>query len=190
MSANFPPPQQPGPSPYAQPPAAPYGQQPGFNGGAYPPPAGPAARPDNTAMGILVGVGATIVMALVYGGILRAMSKNDGTFYEFRLIALGVGIVIGLVVGKFGGRNPLLPVLAIVFALAAVVLGELFGDALIISHYVNSHGGQLSVSDILFHHFGDLFKTWKHDFNVKRAFFLIFAGLAAFGLAKRVGDNS
>lgn len=194
MSANYPPPQQPAPgqNPYGQPPQSPYGAppQPGFNGAAYPPPAPIAPqRPDNVALGLLVGVAATLVMALAYGGLLRLMSKNDGTFYEFRLIAIAVGLVIGLVVGKVGGRNPLLPVAAIVFALAAIILGELFGGALIISHYASTHGGELSTTDILFHHFGDLWDAWKHDFDFKRVLFLVFGGLVAFGLAKRFGEN-
>jgi hypothetical protein len=117
------------------------------------------------------------------------MSKNDGTFYEFRLGAIAVGLLIGVAVGKAGGRNPVLPVLAVVLALFAVVFGELFGGALIISHYASTHGGSLSVSDIFLHHFGDLWKAWKADFNVKRVLFLLFAGIAAFGLSKRLGDS-
>ena len=102
------------------------------------------------------------------------------------VLAIAVGALIGLVVGKVGGRNPLLPVLCIAFALFAVIFGELFGDALIISHVYSEQGASLSVSDILFHHFGDLWDVWKHDFGVKRAFYLLCAALVSFGLSKRV----
>jgi hypothetical protein len=212
MSANFPPPQQPAPgqNPYAQqqPPAAgPYGQppapspygapaQPGaFNPAAYPPPAGyPSPAPvvqrrNDAGLGILVGFGAALLVALAYGGLLRALSKNDGTFYEFRLGAVAVGLLVGVAVGKAGGRNPVLPVLAILFAIGAVVFGELFGGALIISHFAATHDGHLSLSDIFFHHFGDLWDAWKADFGFKRVIFLVFAGIAAFGMAKRLGDS-
>ncbi|WP_328915579.1 MULTISPECIES: hypothetical protein [unclassified Streptomyces] len=183
-------PGQPGQPPYGAPPA--FGQPqgaPGFNGLAYPPPAPVAPARENVALALLVGVVTTLVVAAIYGGILRAMSKNDGTFYEFRLLAIAVGALVGLVVGKIGGRNPVVPVASLVFALAAVVLGELFGGALIISHYLSTHGADMSVSTIIFQHFGDLWSAWKSDFGVSRVFFLVFAAGAGFALAKRFGEN-
>lgn len=203
MSANYPPPQQQpgGQNPFAQQqyaaPQAPYGapqQAPygapapgGFNG--YPPPAPAAPARSDVGMAILAALAATLVLAAAYGGILRAMSKNDGSFYEFRLIAIAVGAAAGFAIGKAGGRNAAVPFVAVVAGLAAVILGELFGGALIISHYVSSHGGQMSVTDILFHHFGQLWDAWKEDFNVKRFFFLAFAALASFGVARSVADR-
>ncbi|MCM2421118.1 hypothetical protein [Streptomyces sp. RKAG293] len=201
MSQSYPPPQPPqGGNPYGQQPPQygvppqggnPFGQQPqqpGGFGGGYPPPAPlPPAR-DNVGLGILVGFGAMLVVALAYGGILRALAKDDGSTYEIRYVALGVGLLVGFLVGKTGGRNVLLPFFSIVFALLAVFLGEIFGSALIASHYVSQQGGDLSLTEIFFHHFGDLVDGWKHDFDFKRAIVLIFAGVAAFGVTKRVGD--
>jgi hypothetical protein len=201
MSANYPPPAQPpGQNPFAQQPAPgnPYGQPqgpygapmaaPAFNPNAYPPPMA-AQRRDNVGLGIVAGVVVAIVAALAYGGLLRAMAKSDGTTEEFRYAALAVGALIGVVMGKVGGRNLALPLVAIVLALVSVMLGEIFGGALIISHVVDQQGGDVSVSQLFLHHFGDLFKAWKSDFGAMRVFFLVFAGLAAFGLAKRVGES-
>lgn len=209
MSANYPPPPQGGqnpfsqqpPAPYGQPPQQPYGappqagygagyggQQQPFNAAAYPPPA-MAPRRENVALGLLVGAAVALVVALAYGGLLRALAKDDGTTVEFRYGAIAVGALVGVAAGKAGGRNILVPVFATLFALGAVIFGELFGGALIISHYASEQGGSISVSDIFLHHFGDLFKAWKSDFDVKRFFFLLFAAIAAFGLAKRMGEN-
>ncbi len=217
MSANYPPPQaggqnpfgpQPGSAPYGPPQGAPYGAPqgapgtpgyaPGYNApGGYPQPAAPyaagypqaARRPDNVGLGLVVGVLVAIVAALAYGGLLRALAKDDGSTVEFRYGALAVGALVGLAAGKAGGRNPAVPVVAALLAVGAVIFGELFGGALIASHVVSEAGGSLSVSDIFLHHFGDLWKSWKHDFDAMRVFFLIFAAIGAFGLAKRFGDN-
>jgi hypothetical protein len=140
-------------------------------------------------MAILAGLGSIVVLAALYGVILRAMSKNDGSFYEFRLLAIGVGALAGLAIGNAGGRNAAVPFVGLACALAAVVLGELFGGALIISHYASTHGSSISVSDVLFHHFGVLWDAWKGDFGVKRFFFLAFGGLAGFGVAKGTGGR-
>jgi hypothetical protein len=188
---------QQGASPYpAQPQGgqAPYGQQP-FNGAAFPPPSPYASQRaggrENVAMGILAGVVAMVVAGLAYGGILRAMSSDDGSIRDFRLLAILVGALIAVAVGKVGGRNPVLPVVALVLALVAIVGGELYGTALTISHYASTHGGpsELTTSNIIFDHFGDLWKTWKHDFGVSRALFLLFGGGIAFGLTKRLGEG-
>ncbi|BBA99602.1 hypothetical protein RVR_6295 [Actinacidiphila reveromycinica] len=210
MSANFPPPQQPsgqnpfapgpaGGNPYGPPPAGnPYGQPqgpyggpqvaPAFNPNAYPPPA-VAQRRDNIGLGIVAGVAVALVAALAYGGLLRALAKSDGTTVEFRYAALAVGALIGVVMGKVGGRTVAMPILAAVLAVLAVMFGEIFGGALIISHYASEQGGSISVATLLFHHFGILFKAWKSDFGAMRVFFLVFAAVAAAGLAKRMGEN-
>jgi hypothetical protein len=192
MSANFPPPPQPpaGQNPYAAPPQAPYGApaQPGFNAAAYPPPV-VAARRENVGLGVVAGVVAAVVAALAYGGLLRALAKDDGTTTEFHYAAVAVGALIGFAVGKAGGRNVALPFVAGLVALGSVIFGELFGGALVISHYADQHGVSLSVTDIFFHHFGDLWKAWKADFSAARFIFLALAAVVGFGLAKRVGES-
>lgn len=181
MSANYPPPQQPGPnqSPYAQPPASPYAQQqqpfggqPGFNGAAYPPPTAPAQG--NPALAIVVAVGATVVAALVYGLIIKS------TKHELGWVAMGVGALIGLAIGRIGGRNPLLHVLGIPLALLGVYLGQMYGIALLAS------GDGMSTTDIFLHHFSLLQKAWKESMDGKDVLFFILAGLEAFVIARRV----
>lgn len=203
MSQSYPPQPPQGGNPYGQqqpqygvPPQGgnPFGQQPqqpGGFGGGYPPPAPlPPAR-NNAGLGILVGAAAAIVLALAYGGFLRATSKDDGSFSEFRLVAMVIGALVGLAIAKAGGRNAMLPVIAIPLALFAVIFGELFGMTLVISHMADQQGvAGYGVTDILFHHFGDLIDSWKEDFGFKRGLFLFFGGFIAFALAKRVSDSS
>src|SRR5689334_18528873 len=143
MSSNYPPPPRPpagqnpyGPQQYAPPAPGPYGvpgpygaQAPGapgaFNG--YPPPAPAAAQRDNLGMGVLVGVAATIVAIFAYAGIMRAMAKDDGHYSEVGYVAIGVGLLIGAVMGKIGGRNPALPVIGLVLSVLGVFFGEIVG---------------------------------------------------------------
>jgi len=198
MSANFPPPQTGGQNPFGrQPGGNPYGQQPPYGAPQGAPgygqapfaPAPVAQGRDNVGLGLVVGAVVAIVVALAYGGLLRALAKDDGTTVEFRYAAVAIGALVGIAAGKVGGRNIAIPVFSALFALFAVVFGELFGGALVISHYASAHGVDLSVSDIFLHHFGDLWKAWKSDFGASRFIFLVFAAFAAFGLAKRFGEG-
>ncbi|MEE4541791.1 hypothetical protein V2S66_07380 [Streptomyces sp. V4-01] len=200
MSANVPPPQQPAPgqNPYAQqPPAGPYApqapqapapspygapQQPGaFDPAAYPPPApfaqpAPLAqRPGNPALGVLAAVGAALVAALLYGLIIK------GTKHEIGYAAVAVGAVVGLALGKIGGRNPALPIIGVPIALLGVYLGQLFGIALLVDSTYH-----IGVVNIFTHHFHDLQQTWKEAMNGMDFVFFGIAGLEGFVITRRV----
>jgi hypothetical protein len=150
----------------------------------------PVARHrDNLGRGLAVGVLVAIVAALAYGGFLRALAHDDGRTTELGYGPLAAGALVGLAVGKVGGRNSRLPVAAALLAAFAVISGQLFGTALVESHMAARLGGSLPVADIFLHHFGALCKEWKHDFDVPRFITLSFATLAAFGLAKHLGDG-
>ncbi|MBY8881799.1 hypothetical protein [Actinacidiphila acidipaludis] len=190
MSANYPPPQQPAPgqNPYGPPPQAPYGappqgawgappQQPGFNGAAYPPPApmAPMAQRDNAGLGILAGLGAVVVSALLYGLLIK------GTKHEIGWAALAVGALVGLALGKVGGRNPVLPFVGIPLALLGVYLGQLFGLALIAAS-----ANDVGVVDVFTQHFSFLQHAWKESLGAKDFLFFGIAGLEGFVFTKRV----
>ncbi|MEV6005457.1 hypothetical protein AB0M29_01465 [Streptomyces sp. NPDC051976] len=192
MSANYPPPQQSGQNPYGQQPPQ-YGQQPygapqpQFGAGGYPPPAPVAPARDNVGLGLAVGFVAAIIAAFAYAGIMRAMAKDDGHYTEVGYVAIGVGLLVGFALGKVGGRNPLLPVAGIVLSLLAVFFGEILGLSMIASHYASLGGADISWFKVFTDHFGDMFKQWKHDFDVKSFFFLAIAGAEGFAVARRAG---
>ena len=205
MSSNFPPPQQPGgqnpyapqppqaPQPYAPSPyaGAPQGGAPGapggFNAAAYAPPAPIGAAPQkNPGIAIAAGVVAMLAVAFAYAGIMRAMAKDDGHYSEIGYIALAVGALVGVVLGKVGGRNPVLPFVGVVLALVGVFLGEMIGLSMIASHYASLSGVDISWFKVLTDHTGDIFRQWKHDFDVKSFIFLAIAGFEGFVITRRV----
>jgi len=192
MSASYPPPQQPaGQNPYAPQQPGPYGAQApaqapgGFNPAAYPPPpafgggAPVPAQPapsGNPALGIVLGVAAALAAALLYGLLIK------GTKHEIGYAALGIGALVGLALGKAGGRHPALPVIGIPLALLGVYLGQMFGIALLIS----GHG--VTVSDLFLHHYHFLQSLWKDSMDAKDFLFFGIAGLEAFVIARRVAN--
>ncbi|MFG3495354.1 hypothetical protein [Streptomyces sp. NPDC047928] len=146
-------------------------------------PAQPAAPArSNVTLGIVVGVVAMVVGALVYGGIMRAFGKENGEYTEIGYAALGVGALVGFAVGKVGGANPLLPVISAPLALAGVFAGQLFGFALLISWW---SGGELSAVTILTENLGDLIDGWKEEADVMTWLFLAIGGITAFSAAKK-----
>ncbi|MFG1809606.1 hypothetical protein [Streptomyces sp. NPDC049040] len=197
MSSDQPPPQA-GRNPFGPQPAGASGSphlapsRVGFGGPAAPAPFAPqpaAPERDHLGRGLAVGVLMAIAGAIAYGVLLRALAHDNGSTTELGYGPLAVGALVGICVGKVGGRNLVLPVAACVLTVLAVVLGGLFGTALIETHLVSRLGGDLSLTDIVFHHFGALWKAWKHDFDVPRFLALCFAALAAYGLATRFGDR-
>jgi hypothetical protein len=200
MSADYPPPQAggqnpfgpaPGDTPHGPPQGTPDGGS-GSNGPAAPTPRAPLPATQgrsNLVPGLAVGMLVAIVAALAYGGLLRALAHDNGSTTELGYGPLAVGILVGLAVGRVGGRHVTLPFAAALLTVFAVVFGNLFGTALIESHMASKLGGSLSVTDIFLRHFGTLWKAWKHDFDVKRFVVMLFAALAAHGLARRFGDR-
>jgi hypothetical protein len=168
----------------------PSGQQPpsGFPPpqGAFPPPGGgyavpvtpaPAGRP---GLGVLAGLGAAIVGIVFYAAIMRY------TNHEIGYVALVVGLLVGAAMGKAGGRNPLLPVVGLVFSLLAVWFGQLVGMAWTISH-VDGVG----FTDVLLGHFSLLVKAWKDSFvDAKDILFFAIAGAEGFIVTKRMAARS
>ncbi|MET7340192.1 DUF1427 family protein [Streptomyces sp. NPDC087866] len=176
MSQSVPPPNQPyGGQPQGGNPFA--GQQPGapFGGPAPFTPAPPARN--NIALGAVVAFVAALVAAGIYGAIIGA------TKHEIGYAAVGVGAIVGFAAGKLGGRNPALPVLSGLFALLGVYLGQLLGEAIIISKQI-----PLSVTDIFFDHFSDLNKVWKEDSDFLSFVFFAVAAVVAFSTARKTAD--
>ncbi|MEU8027779.1 hypothetical protein [Streptomyces sp. NPDC049099] len=180
MSQSAPPPQPPqsGPvtgNPYAEQapapaPGAPYPPQPG----AFAPPAPPAPGRNNLVLGLAAAVVAAVAAAALYGVVIGA------TKHEIGYAAVGVGFVIGLAAGKAGGRNPVLPIVAVVLALASVYFGQLVGEAMIGAKQTG-----LSFSQIFFDHFDVVQKAWKEEADPLTFLFFAIAGFAAFSGTKK-----
>ncbi|MEU2245932.1 hypothetical protein [Streptomyces sp. NPDC019224] len=176
MSQSVPPPNQPyGGQPQGGNPFA--GQQPGAPFGAPAPftPAPPARN--NVALGAVVALVAALVAAGIYGAIIGA------TEHEIGYAAVGVGALVGFAAGKLGGRNPALPVISGVFALLGVYLGQMLGAAIMISNEF-----PLSVTEILFDHFGDLNTAWKEEADFLSFVFFAIAAVVAFSTARKTAD--
>ncbi|WP_433451979.1 hypothetical protein ACQPXS_27985 [Streptomyces sp. CA-142005] len=184
MSQSAPPPQspQPGPvdgNPYAQqaPAGAPYPPQPGGPAdqpGAFAPPAPSAPARNNLVLGLVAAVVAAVAAAALYGVIIGA------TKHEIGYAAVGVGFVVGVAAGKAGGRNPVLPIAAVVLSLASVYFGQLVGEAMI-----GAKVSGLSFTQVFFDHFDIVQKAWKEDSDPLTFLFFAIAGFAAFSGTKK-----
>jgi hypothetical protein len=153
----------------------PYAQQPG----AVPPPppapyAPPAPLKNNIALGLVTALAAALVAAGIYGFVIGT------TKHEIGWAAVGVGFVIGLAAGKLGGRNPVLPVVSAVLALGAVYLGQLVGEAMVITDEFG-----VNFSKVFFDHFGVVQDAWKADSDPLTFVFFAIAAFAAFSGAKK-----
>ncbi|MER6061661.1 hypothetical protein ABT167_10655 [Streptomyces sp. NPDC001792] len=184
MSQSAPPPQspQPGPvdgNPYAQqaPAGAPQSPQPGGPAGqpgAFAPPAPSAPARNNLVLGLVAAVVAAVAAAALYGVIIGA------TKHEIGYAAVGVGFVVGVAAGKAGGRNPVLPIAAVVLSLASVYFGQLVGEAMI-----GAKVSGLSFTQVFFDHFDIVQKAWKEDSDPLTFLFFAIAGFAAFSGTKK-----
>ncbi|MFK0170228.1 hypothetical protein ACIQU5_15620 [Streptomyces sp. NPDC090306] len=134
----------------------------------------PPARPANVGLGLLSAVVAAVVAAALYGVIIGL------TKHEIGYAAVGVGFVVGLAAGRVGGRNPVLPVVSAVLALASVYLGQLVGEAMIGADAVG-----VSFTEVFFHHFGIVQDAWKADADPLTFLFFALAAFAAVSGAKK-----
>ncbi|MGW0858191.1 hypothetical protein [Streptomyces sp. NPDC002690] len=168
------------PVPLAPPTGNPFApQQPGqpgqFTGVPFAPITGPVRN--NLALGLLASFGTALAVGAIYGGITGATER------EFVYAAVVVGLLVGWVAGKTGGRNPVLPFTSVVFALGSVYFGQLLADAIMASKQL-----PVSVSAMFFQHFGVLQEIWKADTDFISVLFFGIAGFAAFSAAKKISD--
>ncbi|HEY3480335.1 MAG TPA: hypothetical protein VGL02_15670 [Streptomyces sp.] len=154
----------------------------------FPPPVAAPER-NRPAPALAAGALTAIVSALAYGALLRVLAHGNGSTTELGYGPVVAGALVGIAVGKAGGRNVLLPFAATLLTVLAVLFGGLLGTALIESHLVSRAGGTLSPGDLFFHHFGALWKTWQHDFGMQRFIGLLLGSSAAYGMARRFGDR-
>ncbi|MEV6650381.1 hypothetical protein [Streptomyces sp. NPDC051219] len=158
-----------------------------FADGAVPPAPAPAPVRNNVALGLVAGLVAAIVGALAYGGIMRALADEDGSYSEIGFLALGVGALVGVALGKLGGRNPILPIAGVPLALLGVFLGQMFGYALMISWWSELAGTPLTLTELFTSELGNLFKAWKEEADFMSILFFAIAGYEGFAITKKLG---
>ena len=146
----------------------------------------PAPARNNLGLGLAAGLAAAVVGALAYGGLMRALASEDGSYTEIGYAALAVGALVGFALGKIGGRNAVLPFVGVPLALAAVFIGQLFGFALMISWWSQGAPEPLTVTEILTSNLGDLIEGWKEEADAMTYLFLGIAGLEGYVITKKV----
>ncbi|CAM5552161.1 hypothetical protein SAVIM338S_04481 [Streptomyces avidinii] len=180
MSQQFQPPAPESATPAtnaAAPAPAPY---PGPSGADFlvPGPAPVAERAGNVGLGIAAALVAALAAAAAYGGIMNAIEREIG------YAAVGVGALVGFAAGKLGGRNPVLPVVGAILAVASVFLGELFFYALALAGAANVGLGEvLSTVGV-----SGLVDIWKEEADVMSILFLALGAFTGYGSAKKIGD--
>ncbi|MFJ5192263.1 hypothetical protein ACIQCQ_09105 [Streptomyces sp. NPDC088394] len=179
MSQPVPPPNQPhdaqpGGNPFAgQQPGAPTGGNP-FAGQpmSFPPP--PAGRSGNVGLAVLAAVVVALVLAGIYGAIMKA------TEHEIGYAAVAVGAVVGFAAGKIGGRNHVLPFICAVISLVAVYAGQISGYAMSLADYAN-----VSFFTVLMDRFDVVNEVWKSNADVLTYVFMAIGAIAAFSSSKK-----
>ncbi|MFF7243729.1 hypothetical protein ACFZBU_07515 [Embleya sp. NPDC008237] len=171
-----PPPSQPGPGQWGQQqpgPPGPFGSGP-FGG----PPPQPPRRVGNPGLAVAAGVVAMLVGGGVYGVIVKALDTQSTYF------GLGIAALIAFAMGKIGGANPALPVIAVPLALLGVLLGQLTAIVLF-----NADASGLSAMDLVTDYTSEIWDTWKDNVGFFDTLVFVFAGVAAFGITKSVGEK-
>ncbi|MDJ0466479.1 hypothetical protein [Streptomyces sp. H27-C3] len=148
-----------------------------FADGAYPNAPAPAPVRDNVGLGIAAAFGVALVTGGIYGAIVGA------TEYQIGFAAVGVGYLIGFVAGKVGGRNPALPVVAVILSLGAVYIGQLLGIAIL-----NAEEAGATVPELFFENLDVLMEIWKLEAGAMTFVFLAIGAFAAFSAAKKSAD--
>ncbi|MFR9722766.1 hypothetical protein ACL02R_05240 [Streptomyces sp. MS19] len=178
------PPQQPG---YGYPPQQPnpYGGGPG----GYMPPGQPAPAGNNVGLAILLAVLGTIVTAVIYGYLYKAgFDENTGELRQYNYAAIAVGAVVGLGPAFFAKRNWPVIITGAVLAVVAMILGGLWGVALMVEEYYP--GFEDSAFTAFFQYFGDTWDVWKEDLAAVDVVLWILAPVGALGISQIVARRS
>jgi hypothetical protein len=140
-----------------------------------------AAAPPRPGRGLVAGVAAALVGALVFG-VVQGKIGHRGQ--EVGYWALCIGLLIGAALGKLGGRAPLLALIGIPLALVGVLLAQLIGIAV--------HMGDQSswpTADTLIEHFGQVIDYWRGEILGRNDItFYAVAGAESYLVAKRITE--
>jgi hypothetical protein len=142
---------------------------------------------------LAAGVAAALVGALA-GAAAWAVLVSV-TDYKIGFAAVGVGALTGLLAGRAGGADPLLPALAAGIGLLGCVVGDLLIDAHALAEAASDIGGQdLSTFTVLKEMLTDPADTgwpvYKAGFEALDLLFYVFATVTAFRLAAQHGTSA
>ncbi|WP_338320418.1 hypothetical protein, partial [Streptomyces lonarensis] len=165
---------------------------PGHPGSAHPGsahPAGPAHPPsaEPRTAGRLAGATALALLAALVGGVCYALLVRflfDPATSEFAVLSV-VSLVLGALVAlgpALLGRNWWHYSGGAALALLAVVLGDLYGLAMVIALLVGDATG-LTAAELFFQRFGDLWGTWSRTAGWSDILTLCFAPAAALAVS-------
>ncbi|MEV1008068.1 hypothetical protein [Streptomyces sp. NPDC049881] len=188
------PPQQQ-PNPYGAPPQQPgYGyppQQPNPYGapGGYMQPGQQAPAGNNVGLAILLAVLGTIVAGVLYGYIFKAsFDETTGEVTQFNYLSVLVGVIVGLGPAFFAKRNWPVIITGALLAVAAMLLGNLWGMALIVEDFYP--GFDDSAFTAFFQYFGDTWDVWTDGVEAVDIVLWILAPIGALGIAQTVARRS
>jgi hypothetical protein len=164
----------PAPQGFLPPPPVAPGQagQPGLQG--YGQAATDQAGNGKPGLAIAAGLGAAIVAGLVYAELINA------TKHSFGYAAIAIGLLIGAVMGRIGGREKSLPFIAVALAVVANFLGQFVGEALL-----GSKLSGVSTVTLLFSHTALVFDAWKYDMGAMVLIFYVIGGAEAYIFTRR-----
>lgn len=171
-------PQQPPPDASQQPG---YPMQPGYpdqQGYPAPPPPPPVGGRKNVPAAVLLSVVGAVVGGILYAVLLNALFDDKDGFTAIGWASVLVGVAAGLGPGLLGGRSWGLCGLGAGLALVGVVLGDLYGIALVFGDLGGSYGGP-GANEIFFENFGDLWDSWSEANEAVDWLMLLFAPAAA-----------
>ena len=132
---------------------------------AAPPPPPPRPPSGGFALGLV-----TAIVAAVVGGIIWAVITVTSD-YRIGVVAVGIGVLVGLAIDRFGGGDRRLPIAGAVLALLGCLLGDLFADAHIIARVRDAS---------IFNEFGRPHELWSFYTDRFRAFDAVFYAIAAY----------
>ncbi|OIJ67447.1 hypothetical protein [Streptomyces mangrovisoli] len=133
------------------------------------PAAPPAPSRGNALLGLAAATGTGMTAAILYGVVIGISER------EFAYAAVGVGLLVGVVTGRVGGRSQTLPVISVIVTVAAIYLGQLIGEAMLIAK--EAHVG---FGTVFFDHFGLVQSAWQDDVALLSFVFLAIGAYAAF----------
>jgi hypothetical protein len=141
-------------------------------------PTAPAARP---VRGLTGGAAAALLGAVVFGFV---QGKTGQRGHEMGYWALCTGLLIGVALGKLGGRTPPLALVGIPLALVSVSLAQLLGSAMRVGD-----AAAWATADVLTGHFGLALDYWRDDVLGRNDItFYAVAGAESYLVARRVSE--
>ncbi|MEV7522875.1 hypothetical protein [Streptomyces sp. NPDC091371] len=140
-------------------------------------PAAPAARPGNIGLGIAAAAVTALAAGAAYGGLMGAIE------YQIGYAAAAVGLLVGLVAVRLGGRNPILPVISALLTLGGVYFGYLLAAAI----YVSKHEA-IPIAELFTSELANLNQYYIDNFDPISVLFYGFGAYAAFQTARKAGS--